>query len=83
MMANAAQRPLPKVTQDPEKPVAPEVLAEAIVSVSKSARALLMGPLKRRAILVLIRDSMNPPAPLETISRVLDAAEGLAREYTK
>lgn len=80
-MAKSTQ--LPKVVQDPQHPVEPELLAQAILDVSKGAQALLDGPLKRRAILVLIRDSMTPPAPMDVISRVLDAAAGLAKEYTK
>lgn len=71
------------VVQDPEKPVAAEVLAQAIVDVSKGAQALLNGKLKRRAVLLLIQDQVPARIGLETIGQVLDSAANLAKAYIK
>lgn len=71
-------QPLPPADEVPT-----EVLATAITEVSRSAKALLDGPLKKRAILVLIRDSAVPAIPLSTIEAVLDAAAGLEARFVK
>lgn len=79
--------PKTKVKQDPENPVQKEVLAEAIVEISKAMKKLLSSGLNRRAIVVLIKDSVPSPGyGKKSISKtdiinVLDAIEDLSRNY--
>jgi hypothetical protein len=70
-----------KVTQPPppEKEVPVEILATAIVDLDAAAKRLLNGPLKRRAVILLIHDICR--VPLGDIERVLDAAADLKRRY--
>lgn len=69
------------VTQDPELPVETEVLAEAIVAISASAKKLLGGKLKKRAVLVLIQDASPRNLTLSDIEAVLDTAADLEKRY--
>lgn len=45
-----------KVKQNPEQPVAAEVIAEAILGISESMKRLSTSGLKRKAIVTLIHD---------------------------
>ena len=80
----AAQKAVDAIIKNTaEKPVAQEILAESIVAVAKAASVLLSGPLKRRAIFVLIRDATSHTVSLNDIEKVLDAAADLQRRYVK
>jgi hypothetical protein len=67
------------VKEDPS--VGPEVLASAIVEVSKAAKKLLASRLSEEAILVLLKHQTR--IPMEQIRRVLHAAVDLERTYLK
>lgn len=69
------------VKQDPEKPVEPEILAEAIVRISASMKKLTASGLNRRAIVTLIADGTNYGKG--TIEKVLDSLDTLAKKYTR
>lgn len=45
-----------KIKQDEEQPVVVEVMAQAVIDLSRAAQKLLNGPLKREAIVALIHD---------------------------
>lgn len=64
-----------------EENIAPAVLARAIVDVADAAKTILAGPLKRRAIVVLLQDSIGPGITKKQIEQVLDAAADLKRNY--
>lgn len=70
-----------KVKQDDENPIAVEVLAAAIVTISMSFKKLLKSGLNRRAVVALIRDDTS--LGKGTIEVVLDSLENLANAYTK
>ncbi len=70
-----------KVKQDPEAPVAREVLAEVIVKISDGVTKLLKSGLNRRAIVTLLRDSTG--CNRSEIEAVLEGLETLARDYTR
>lgn len=69
------------VKQDEQNPIDTEVLAQSIVDLSDGVKSLLSGPLKRDAIIVLLRDYTG--LPKRDISTVLYGLEGLRKEYTK
>lgn len=71
-----------KVTlkQDPQAPIAKEVLAKAIVDISNAANALKKSGLNKRAIVVLVSQSAKKPHYV--VEQVLDAIEQLKRDYT-
>lgn len=70
-----------KVTQDPSKPVEREILAEAIVRMSKSVQALRASGLNERALVALVHDHCR--LPKSDIERVLHALDRLAKDYTR
>lgn len=76
------------VIDDPEKPIEKKILAEAIVDVSKALKKLGASGLNRRAIIVLIYDSIPAPKyPRNKTSKgeigdILDALETLKDRYT-
>lgn len=69
-------------TPDQTKTV--DEIAAEIKSLSDGIKKLNNGPMKRRAVLVLLRDSISgKPMSLNEIDRVLDAAADLHRYYLK
>jgi hypothetical protein len=59
-------------------------IAEALEKVSGAVRIMLEGPLKKRAILVLIKDLCPRQGfSIETIETVLDAAASLDKHFLK
>lgn len=68
------------VVQDAEKPIEKPVLAQAIVDISKAAKALAASGLNRRAIVLLV--SHSAAVPQGTVKAVLDSLESLTRDYT-
>lgn len=72
------------INKDENKVVEIEIMEQAIVDVANAARKLLNSNLSRRAILVLIRDSMSgSPMGLKDIEVVLDCAANLDKRYLK
>lgn len=74
-------KPSIRITQDPNNPEPPEVMARSIVEIAEGARKLLGSRLKERAVLVLLKDATGET--LETIRRVLNAAASLDKTYLK
>lgn len=70
-----------KVKQDPNAPVEREILAEAIVRMSKSVQALRSSGLNERAIVALLHDHCR--LPKSDIERVLHSLDQLAKDYTR
>lgn len=65
-----------KIVQDPEKPVAPKVIAEAIVEIAKAMRTINATRLTRRAIVTLIHEhSKVARSTIELVLNNLDALE--------
>ena len=70
-----------KVIQNPDAPVEPEILAEAIVRISTAIQALSKSGLNREAIIVLVKDRTG--LPKKTIDLVLNSLEQLKRHYCR
>ncbi len=60
-----------------------EVMASAIKSVAEAVRKLDKSRLTRRAIVLLIRDSISPTLGISDINAVLDAAGKLDVKFLK
>lgn len=80
------------VKQDEAAPVAVEVLAASIQSISDGVKKLLAGPLKEETLLLLIQDAAprvhGPLGRSATVSKkeikaVLDGIAGLAAAHIK
>lgn len=70
------------VAQNPDKPVAPEILADAIVTISKVMRDLSSkSRLNRDAIITLVQHTTGPKIARRTIAEVMDAIATLERDY--
>jgi hypothetical protein len=72
-----------EITQQQGAEVPTEVLAQSIIAVSDAAQKLLSGRLNRRAIVLLIQDSITPKPSKETVEAILDAAADLRRRYVR
>ena len=70
-----------KVTQDPDKPVAKEVLAESIVKVGEAAESLRKSGLNEKAIVVLLHDATKVGRP--DIRAILNGLRQLKGWYCK
>lgn len=89
-MANKNQKTISVVT-DEENPIAVEIVADAIISISESIKKLNNTRLNRRALLLLIADNCYPikrgytrtPISSKTIEKVLDSIENLRKAYIK
>lgn len=68
------------VQQDPESPVEPSVLAQAIVDLSAAVKKLSASGLNRKAIITLAAQSTQ--LPQGTVRTVLDSLETLGQTYT-
>lgn len=64
-----------EVIQDPDAPVAVEILAESIEKIAEAADRMMNAGLTKRAILVLLRDQTG--LGMREIERVLDALSDL------
>lgn len=76
----------PKVTivKDKDKVHEVKIMEDAIIEVATAARKLLNTRLNKRAILVLIKDSMSGSGlPMKDIEMVLDCAAQLDKRYLK
>lgn len=82
-MANVHQ---PKVTivKDKERVVSVKIMQEAIVEIASAARTLLNSRLTKRAIVVLIKDSIpGSGITMRDIELVLEHAAKLDKNYLK
>ncbi len=62
----------------------PDELAQAIIDVAAAAKRILASKLSRRAIIVLIKDSVGPGGPgLREIEQILEHAAALGHTYVK
>lgn len=61
--------------------VGPKILAESIIAIDKAMTALNAAPLKRRALVLLIKDSTG--VSFADIERVLTGLERLKADYVK
>lgn len=78
------ETPKVKIVKDGEKVIELQIMEQAIVDVATAARKLLSSKLTKRAILVLIKDSIKgTPMPLKDIEIVLDCAATLDKRYLK
>lgn len=85
-MSNTQQQKPPKVTvvKDKDEMIEIKIMEEAIVEVAQAARKLLNSRLSKRAIVILIKDSMTGTGiPIKDIELVLDCASKLDKRYLK
>lgn len=73
-------KPSVKIIQDPETPVEREVLAQAIVNISKSFERLLRSGVNRRAVVILI--AYDTKLGIGQIENILGSLDRLAQNYT-
>ena len=66
-----------------EQKVKPSVLADSVVAVAEGMRRALAGGLTRRAVVVLIQDSVKGTISRAEIEKVLDAVENLDKRYVR
>lgn len=78
-------KPTVTVKQNPEKPVAVEIIAESIVTISQAMRKLRQGQLNDKALLLLVHNAVSPAGTVTRsgVKAVMDAIENLEREYLK
>lgn len=70
-----------KVIQDPEAEIPTEIIAQAIVDISKSMKKISSGKLNRRAIVALVKDHTG--ISMAITCKVLDCLESLEKTYCK
>lgn len=70
-----------KVTQNPDAPVERNILAQAIVDISRAAKKLADGGVNREAVIVLIQDRVG--GPKSRIRAVLNSLADLEREFCR
>lgn len=68
-----------RVKQDPQEPVAAEIVAKAIIDISDAMKKLSNSGLKRAAIIALVHDSTG--LPKRDIILVLTSLEELRTEW--
>lgn len=76
-----------KVVQEDKAPVAVEVIASAIISISQGVKALRASRLNDRALLLLIQHAApmvgNKPLSQKEVRAVLDGIESLEATYIR
>jgi len=80
-----------KIIKDAENPEPVEIIAQAIIEISKAAKKLSDSQLKDRALLLLIHDNCGPVGPpykkfkptISQIKSVLESIETLKARYIK
>lgn len=70
-----------KVVQDPEKPIAVEIIAQSIVDISKAMKQISNSSLEERAVVLLIHDLSG--VSMGDIKKVLRASRDLEIMFTK
>lgn len=68
-----------RVKQDPQEPVAAEIVAKAIIDISDAMKKLSNSGLKRTAIIALVHDSTG--LPKRVVNSVLTSLEDLRTEW--
>jgi len=76
----AVQKIKPRVVQDEAQPIERDILAQAIVDISASTKALTASGLNQRAMIVLLHDHTG--IPKRDIALVLDGLGELRKAYT-
>lgn len=72
------------IVKDGEKVIEVQIMEQAIVDVATAAKKLLNSKLSKRAILVLIKDSIvGNHIGLKDIEVILDCAANLGKRYLK
>jgi hypothetical protein len=71
--------PKPVIKQKPEEPIAPEIIAQAIIDISTNAQKALSAGLSKEAIVTLIHAQGGVGKP--DIRRVLDNLASLRRDW--
>lgn len=69
------------VVQDPDKPVATEIMAQAIVDIDKAFKSILNAGLNRNALVVLLYHATAGSVNKTQINHVLDAMDDLRKTY--
>lgn len=76
-----------KITQNPEQPIATEVIAESILRISSGLRKMLSGSLNQKALLLLISEAtptVNGKAVgQKVVLAVLQGIQSLEKTYLK
>ena len=70
------------VQQDKEKPIEKNVLAQAILDISRAANRLSSSGLTRRAVIALVHD-LVPSVSKTVIRGVLDGLDQLEQEFVR
>ena len=70
------------VTSTEKNPVPLEILADEIKAVSNGIKKLYSGPLKRRAIVLLLKDC-TPGVTMTQIENIMDSMDALAQRFLK
>lgn len=75
----------PIIKQNEEKPIATEILAEAIVTVAAGMRRMLNGPLGQNALVLLVQDACGGRGAIsqEDVKKVLHGAARLEELYVR
>ena len=83
-MGNNLKQPKVTIVKDGDNVKEIKIMEDAIVEVATAARKLLNSKLSKRAVFVLIKDSMvGTGVPLRDIELVLDCAAKLDKRYLK
>ena len=72
-----------KVVKDPENIIPVEVFEQAIIDISKGIKKLNQSKLSKRAIYVLVQDSVPSGVGMTEIVAVISALENLEKKYIK
>ncbi len=73
-----------KVVKDPENVIPVEVFEQAIVDLAKGFKKLNSSRLSKRAVVLLVQDSVGAPfVNRSQVEAILDAAADLDRKYLK
>lgn len=83
-MKNNTTKPKPPIIKkDKDNPEPTEVIAKAIIEVAEAARKLNGSKLKRRAVVLLLKDMTGNSVSNRDIEMVLDCAAELDKRYIK
>lgn len=76
------RKPAVKVIQDPEAPIAKEVMAKAIRDMSNGVRDLMAAGLEFEDLVVLVKKRV-PATPITDIRATLEGLRQLCRDYSR
>lgn len=80
-MRNKNSEPKVTIKKDEKNPEPMEIIAGAIIQVSRGFKKINEGPLNQRVVVLLIKDITG--LSIADIERVLNAAASLERKYIK